>query len=236
MKIISVVFDNYIYNSELTATWGFSSLIQGFEKTILFDTGSNSDVLHSNIRNLGLNFTNIDSVFISHDHWDHTGGLKLILSQHPTTAVYMLPSFSDDLKNTVKEYGEHLVENNGLKMLFPHVYTTSTLGTTVKEQSLVIETENGLMIITGCAHPGIIQIIQHVKKHLNQKIYMVFGGFHLQDESDFELLKIILRLKELGVEKIGPCHCSGDRCRKLCAEEYKENFMKIGVGKIIKIE
>lgn len=261
MKLISIVFDNYFYNRGLKATWGFSCLIQGFEKTVLFDTGSNGGVLLSNMRNLGLNSNNIDSVFISHDHWDHTGGLKSILSENSMIDVYMLPSFSSDLKNTVKEYGAYLLENNDLKMLFPRVYTTGILGTTihpvryirrkneiidkqpshnlsngVKEQSLIIETKNGLVIITGCAHPGVVNIIQHVKKSLNQKIYMAFGGFHLGSTRDSELKDIISQFRKMEVEKAGPCHCSGDRCRELFANEYKENFLDIGVGKIIEIE
>jgi 7,8-dihydropterin-6-yl-methyl-4-(beta-D-ribofuranosyl)aminobenzene 5'-phosphate synthase len=65
---------------------------------------------------------------------------------------------------------------------------------------------------------------------------MVFGGFHLVAGSDVELKKIIEQFRKLGVEKVGPCHCSGERCRRLFLDEYKEDFVDIGVGKVIQIE
>ena len=121
------------------------------------------------------------------------------------------------------------MENDSLKLLFPHIYTTGSLGTTIQEQSLVLETENGLIVITGCAHPGVVKIIQHVREHFDQEIHMVFGGFHLGGVNDIVLESIISQFRGMEVRKAGPCHCSGERCRELFEKEYAEDFLKLGV-------
>ena len=65
---------------------------------------------------------------------------------------------------------------------------------------------------------------------------MVFGGFHLAGFSKEDIEDIIDQFRVLGVKKVGPCHCSGDESRILFAEEYKDDFIKIGVGKEIKVQ
>ncbi len=231
----TVVYDNNPHTPGLTTGWGFSCLITGFEKTILFDTGGDGKVLLDNMERLGIDPTEIDMVFISHDHWDHTGGLKTLLQENGSVEVQMLSSFSDEVKETVRACGAELVENDSLKMLFPRVHTTGSLGTTIPEQSLVLETEKGLIIITGCAHPGVVEIIQHVREHFHQEIQMVFGGFHLEGVDDKILESIISQFRRTGVTIAGPCHCSGDRCRELFGKEYGEDFLKLGVGARIRL-
>jgi 7,8-dihydropterin-6-yl-methyl-4-(beta-D-ribofuranosyl)aminobenzene 5'-phosphate synthase len=233
---ITIITDNYPLNPELKTEWGFSCLVDGFEKTILFDTGGDGAVLLNNIKSLGIDTGKIDTIFISHDHWDHTGGLESFLRENTNVNVYILPSFSKILKNSIKEYGANIIENQKPGKICTGIYTTGTLDTGIKEQSLVIETKKGLYIITGCAHPGIVHIISTTKENLNQTIYLVLGGFHLSGYSDSDLKEIIKQFRKLGVEKAGPCHCSGERCRELFAEDYKENFVNIGVGKVINIE
>jgi 7,8-dihydropterin-6-yl-methyl-4-(beta-D-ribofuranosyl)aminobenzene 5'-phosphate synthase len=89
---------------------------------------------------------------------------------------------------------------------------------------------DGSIIITGCAHPGMVNIIRKSKELVSGKIYLVMGGFHLAGTSDSELRKIIKEFKELGVENVGPAHCSGDRTRELFKEEYGEHFYPVGAG------
>ncbi len=110
------------------------------------------------------------------------------------------------------------------------------MGVWVKEQSLIIQTEKGLIIITGCAHPGIVKIVKRAKDLLKKDILLVVGGFHLIGKSEKEIGEIVLEFKKLGVKYVAPCHCSGDIARRLFKEVYKENFINAGVGKIISIE
>lgn len=98
-----------------------------------------------------------------------------------------------------------------------------------------MNTENGLIIITGCAHPGIVNIVKKSKEIANKNIYLVLGGFHLGEASDSEINSIIKNFRELEVKKVAPCHCTGDKAIQLFEQEYKDDFIKNGVGKIIKI-
>jgi len=233
---ITIIFDNYPHNPELKTAWGFSCLIEGLEETILFDTGGDGGILLKNMEMLKIDPEKIDGIVISHDHWDHTGGLQNFLEKKSNVDVYMLPSFSNGVKDIVRSNGAHLIENHTAEKLCSHIHTSGTLGTTTKEQSLIIETQKGLVIITGCAHPGIVNIIESVQKRFNQEINMVFGGFHLGGHTDSDLKNIIAQFRRLKVVNAGPCHCSGDRCQELFVNEYKDNFLNIGVGKIIQIE
>ena len=116
------------------------------------------------------------------------------------------------------------------------IYTTGPLGNEIKEQSLIIKSEKGLIILTGCAHPGIVKIIEKARETFpGENVYLVLGGFHLGGASDSELKAIINDFRKLGVQKVAPCHCSGDKTRLLFEEEYQENFINNGVGKIINI-
>lgn len=111
------------------------------------------------------------------------------------------------------------------------------MGTWIKEQSLVLNTEKGLVVITGCAHPGVVNIAKKAKQILPDKnIYLVMGGFHLSGASDSELRSIIKGFRDIGVQKVAPSHCSGDRCRELFKEEYKQDYIESGVGKIIPLK
>jgi len=102
----------------------------------------------------------------------------------------------------------------------------------IKEQSLVITTSKGLVIITGCAHPGVVNVIRTAKEIVpDDRVYLVMGGFHLSGASSAQIESIIDSFVELGVERVAPCHCSGDEARRLFEERYGEDYIESGVGK-----
>lgn len=230
---ITILYDHHPFDGLLKTDWGFSCLIEGFERRVLFDTPGDGEMLLANMRKLKIDPREIDTIFLSHDHRDHTGGLRDFLAQNKEVVVYLLKSFSKGIKKSIDNSGAEIVEVTSPTYLCKKVATTGELGNGIKEQSLVLETEKGLVIITGCAHPGIVDIIQNVKESLAQDIYMVFGGFHLGTTSDVDLKQIVEHFRKCGVEKVGPCHCSGERCRKEFLDEYRENFIDIGVGTVI---
>lgn len=90
------------------------------------------------------------------------------------------------------------------------IYTSGVMEGWIKEQSLVLDTEKGLVVITGCAHPGIVNILLKVKELFKKDIYCVFGGFPLAGFDKAEIKEIIAKLRGLGVQKVGPSHCSGE--------------------------
>jgi 7,8-dihydropterin-6-yl-methyl-4-(beta-D-ribofuranosyl)aminobenzene 5'-phosphate synthase len=142
--------------------------------------------------------------------------------------------FSSHLKDEIRKRAK-LIEVKNEQKVFENVYTTGLIKNNPDEQSLVIKTEKGLVIITGCAHPGIVNIIKKAKELAKENVYLVLGGFHLFGADDAEIEKIIGNFRDLGVKKVAPCHCTGDKAISLFEKEYKENFVKVGVGKIIEV-
>ncbi len=100
------------------------------------------------------------------------------------------------------------------------------------EQFLVLETPKGLVVITGCAHPGIVQIVQKAKEMLEKDVYFVIGGFHLLNDSDSQVRSKIGQFRSMGVQKVGASHCTGDRAIALFEQEYGNDFVPSGVGQL----
>ena len=199
----------------------------------MFDTGDNNETLLYNMKKLGIEPKDIDIVFMSHMHWDHTGGLGGVLKGNPNITVYLPVSFPFSFKDRIKSYDSKVVEVGGAEKIPEGVWTTGELGTVIKEQSFMVMTSNGLVVVTGCSHPGIVEILKETKRLTNKSVYIVIGGFHLMGSSEPEIKDIIGAFREMGVEKVAPCHCSGVLTRRLFKEEYGDDFIENGVGKVI---
>lgn len=232
---ITILYDNNSYNKELETRWGFSCLVEGLEKTIIFDVGGEGDVLFKNMSQLKVTPTMVDIVVLSHVHYDHIGGLSDFLEKNSNVTVYMPKSLPRSVKDKVKKSGAGLVEVSGQTKICKDVYSTGELGIFIKEESLVIKTAKGLVIITGCAHPGVVNIVKKAKELLNTNVYLVLGGFHLCWMNAGQIKKIVRGIRKEGVEKTAPCHCSGDNARELFKQEYGKDFISVGVGKKIKV-
>jgi len=115
------------------------------------------------------------------------------------------------------------------------VFTTGEMGRTIPEQALVIDTDRGLVVITGCAHPGIVQVATQAKESFGGQIHLVMGGFHLGGKTEAEISAVLADFRKLGVEKVAPCHCTGDGAIAMFAAEYGDDFIEAGVGRMISI-
>ena len=233
---ITILYDNNPYDQRLKTAWGFSCLIDTMETKILFDTGRDSNILLGNIAKLGIDVRGIQIVVLSHIHEDHVGGLFGILEKNSYVKVYVPLSFTDSFKLRVKQYGCEIVDVGEAANICEGVATTGELGIGIKEQSLIVNTWKGLVVITGCAHPGIVNIVRKAKQLIGEVIYLVIGGFHLGGASEDEILSIIEQLKSLGVAEVAPCHCTGDLARRMFEEAFGENYVEAGVGRIIDIQ
>ena len=234
---ITVIYDNYEHDPRLRTAWGFSCLVEGLEETILFDTGGDSEILLGNMRTLGIDPSEIDVIVLSHIHGDHVGGLFGLLEENSDVRVYLPASFPQRFKERVRAFGAEVVEVHDPLRICDHAYSTGELGSGILEQSLVIESGEGLVVITGCAHPGVVNIVRKAKEILDEGegIYLVMGGFHMAGFSESRIREVIAQFKEEGVQKVGPCHCSGDLTRKLFREAYGEDYIEVGVGRAIEI-
>jgi 7,8-dihydropterin-6-yl-methyl-4-(beta-D-ribofuranosyl)aminobenzene 5'-phosphate synthase len=128
-----------------------------------------------------------------------------------------------------------VLEVRGPTEIVDHAHSTGELGHAIREQALVLESAEGPIVITGCAHPGVDNIVARAKAGLDREIHLVMGGFHLGGMSADQIHNVIARLKAQGVRQVGPCHCSGDLARELFRQEYGTRFLEVGVGRVIKI-
>lgn len=229
--IITVVFDNNPYKKGLQSGWGFSCLIEGMEKRVLFDTGADGIILLDNMQKLGINPERVETLVLSHAHSDHTGGVYDLLQKNNTLTVYLPASFPESFKEKAKGYGAELIEVKKPMEISEGVYSTGEMDAWMKEQSLIIRTPKGMVIITGCAHPGIVNIVKRAKALFADEVLFVMGGFHLHNKTSREIKRIISDMKELGVRYVGPCHCSGKKARDLFEEAYGGHYIPVGAGK-----
>jgi 7,8-dihydropterin-6-yl-methyl-4-(beta-D-ribofuranosyl)aminobenzene 5'-phosphate synthase len=229
---ITVLYDNYTLNKECTPDWGFACIIEGTEKCILFDAGARGNILLENMDKLDINAQDVDLMAISHNHGDHIGGALSLLARNSNLSVYLPPSVPAGLIQNIKATGAKIRTVNESMRLCEHVHLTGPMGGRIIEQSIILQTSKGLVVITGCAHPGIVQIVQKAKEILQRDVYFVFGGFHLLNDSDSQVISKIRQLQSLGVKKVGATHCTGDRAIELFRQEYGKDFIPIGVGKL----
>jgi 7,8-dihydropterin-6-yl-methyl-4-(beta-D-ribofuranosyl)aminobenzene 5'-phosphate synthase len=228
--VVTIVYDNYPYDERLKTAWGFGCVVTGVEKTILFDTGGDGGILLANMRACGIGPEEIDAVVLSHIHADHTGGLNAFLEANSDVRVYLPKVFPEGIKRQVRKAGAQLVETEGPCKVADRAWTTGILNGSIPEQGLYLKGPDGLIVITGCAHPGIVRMVQAATTHAGQKPRAVLGGFHMAGASPTQIAAVIEGLKGLGVRCVAPCHCSGDETRRLMKEAFGQGYLPSGVG------
>ncbi len=233
--MVTILYDNYVHSKGMRSDWGFSCVVMGMEKNILFDTGTRGDLLLSNMEKLKVEPKDIDVIVLSHNHRDHTGGLLSFLGKNSDVLVYLPPSCPDAFARDVKRTGARVAAPKAFVKICEDVYLTGPMGEMIKEQSMIVDTANGAVVVAGCSHPGIVSIVQTVKAKLARELHLVFGGFHLLGKSEAEIKDIIAALKKLGVQNVGPTHCTGERAIKLFKQAYGPEFVQMGVGRVLTI-
>jgi 7,8-dihydropterin-6-yl-methyl-4-(beta-D-ribofuranosyl)aminobenzene 5'-phosphate synthase len=229
----TIIYDNYVHSDGLEADWGYAIMIEGLNKKILYDTGTNPKIFRSNFEKLNLNAEEIDEIFISHEHGDHFGGLHELLSMSSNSKVVVPNTFSGSFIDTYMDECSSIELISGPTKICNNLYSTGVMGEAISEQALVLNTNSGLVVMTGCSHPGIIEMLVEIKATFEKEIYLVFGGFHLMNASDNEIEKIISAMKDLGVKKCGATHCTGEKQIEIFREAFGKNFVEMGAGNVI---
>jgi 7,8-dihydropterin-6-yl-methyl-4-(beta-D-ribofuranosyl)aminobenzene 5'-phosphate synthase len=232
---ITVAYDNHTPNNPaLKASWGFACVIEGFEKTILFDTGTSGPFLMNNLSVLGFDPSQIDAVIISHGDWDHIGGIWTILDANSNMEVYLPGSLSRHLMDEVRTQGAQLfsVGTDPLPVC-PGVVLSGEMNGPRKEQALLLQTKTKRIVVTGCAHPGIDTIAQHLAAIPPELPMLVMGGFHLKDSPDTKVEKIIQTLEALGTRWVAPTHCTGEEAEALFANHFGKRCLSLCPGATI---
>jgi 7,8-dihydropterin-6-yl-methyl-4-(beta-D-ribofuranosyl)aminobenzene 5'-phosphate synthase len=231
-----------VYNHEgstsadgLLKRGGFSAHVKFGDRSILFDTGGEASVILENLQRAQVDLAELDAVLISHNHWDHVYGLPGVMSGSRTEAsVYVPASAAVGVQQQFPRATVVAVQapkQIALGAWVTQPLDTNFLGEPLSEQALVLEHPDGLHIIAGCSHPGIVAIVERAKEMLPEtQVALVAGGFHLRSTGEEELRKIASDLERLGVRKIGPTHCTGDAAKRIFRERWGERFVSFDLG------
>jgi len=235
---ILVLYDDTSIDASIRHGHGFSCLADG---RILFDTGENGESLLHNMTQMNVAPENVEAVVISHDHWDHTGGLWEILKIRPGLKVYACPGFSDEFKKRVIASQGSLIESGDFREIDGRISVTGEIpgqykGASMPEQAIIVNTQTGIVVITGCSHPGIINIFARVKTIFpTEPIALILGGLHLRDAEVDAIEAIASQLIEMGVRKISPTHCTGKHAQAIFRRSFGANYIPASAGSQIEI-
>jgi len=228
--MISIVYDNHEHDERLGTAWGFACVIEGLQATLLFDAGGDGELLLANMESAGFAPEQIDRVVLSHIHADHTGGLEQFLLANPQVTVFLPSVFPAEFKDSVRRSCALVVETSAPCPVCEGAWTTGVLGDEKKEQGLSVRAPGGQVLVTGCAHPGIVRMVDAAKQHTRSRVDAILGGFHMRDDPPEAIGSAIGRLQEAGVRQCVSCHCSGDEARSRMQRAFGRCWLPSGVG------
>lgn len=231
---VYILVDNHEFDG-FSSPWGISMLLETPDSTILFDAGPSPEALEINSHKLGVNLSKLDFAVASHEHGDHIGGFSYVASLIKGLRVYVPRDMDRYSKDELRGLGLKLVEVGETRTLVEGVAVVGELLGPPWEQAIAVNVKDlGLIVLVGCSHPGVDKVVKKAVKDLGVKPYAVIGGFHLSGASEERVREVIENLKALGVQKIYPIHCSGQRIREILQREYPELYGDAHVGTIIK--
>jgi 7,8-dihydropterin-6-yl-methyl-4-(beta-D-ribofuranosyl)aminobenzene 5'-phosphate synthase len=252
------------------AEWGLSMLVEADGQKILFDTGTGIAAVH-NAHLLGIDLSTVDRIVLSHGHYDHTGGLREVLTLAGGKEIIAHPAIWGSkygrieggperyvgipfVREGLEALGASFVLSEEPVKLSDNIMTTGEIpmvtdyedvetyllikdGEEFRQDSLpddlamIIDTEFGLVVILGCAHRGIVNILRHAQKLTGKElIYAAIGGTHLVHASQERLDRTAAELNEMGVQYLGASHCTGFASAAFLAREFGDRFFLNNAG------
>jgi 7,8-dihydropterin-6-yl-methyl-4-(beta-D-ribofuranosyl)aminobenzene 5'-phosphate synthase len=275
---ITILCENSVGRRVGSGEHGFSAFIETNQGNYLFDTGSGHSIV-SNSLALSKDLKTVNKIFLSHGHYDHTGGLPEVLKLKGEVDVHAHPHVFLDRIHVVKEndketkrfvgipykkkylefLGANFIFNTNFKEvergifltgevprktsfekpdpdLFAEVDTKMTQDIFPDDQSLILDSRRGIVLILGCAHSGIINIIHYaIKKTAKEKFYAIVGGTHLDFLTPEQLEETIQVLKRMDIERIGASHCTGMKAAFRLHQEFGSRFFYGCVGNTLEV-
>lgn len=237
---VTTLVDNDVWKKGLTSSWGLSLYVETYTERerhiILMDTSGSFDALSKNVSKLDVDLSDIEAVFISHWHGDHCGSLSHVLPLlKQQTPVYVPSENSFGIREIRDAGGVPRVCSEPVEFM-EGVMSTGGIGRWLSEHSLILNLRNkGLVVLTGCAHPGIVNIVKRAQQASGlSRVYAVIGGFHISGAR--EGINVANFLRKVGVKLVSPCHCTSVHAKSAIANVMKESYVKNGSGKVFSID
>ncbi len=216
---IKIVYDNICHEKGFLMGFGFSALIYNHftQNYLLFDTGGKNEVLFHNIKKFNVELSDIKKVIISHSHFDHAGSLREIYNRNPEIEIYVTKSDEYAFKSAYPE--AEIYGASSLMKIEKNVFSSGNFDWShINEHALFLKTiEDEIIILVGCAHPGVEHFILKAKE-MDYEIKAIIGGFHGFRKYSY--------LKD--IEIIAACHCT--RYRDEIKSKFPNQFKQICVG------
>ncbi|MBO7594090.1 MAG: MBL fold metallo-hydrolase [Salinivirgaceae bacterium] len=254
---ISILSDKSA-SSRCRAEHGLSFVVEA-DRRILFDTGA-SDLFMENARIMGVDIDNIETVVLSHGHYDHGNGMRYLCGKtivaHPGIFAQRISGASgrnisiEAARADIEAHGNRFVltreplwlskqivflgeipravpfENEGRTQFH---FTDGQPDVVADDSALAVKTDKGLVVVSGCAHSGICNIVEQARKVTGEQVvYGVIGGFHLK-HADVRLQATIDFLKQLEVKIVMPSHCTGIAAQCAFYQAFGGNEVKTGL-------
>lgn len=233
--VIKVVYNNIVFDDDLKGKQGFACVIEGMSRKILFNTGGDGSLLLKNMKKMGVDPQSIDIVVLSSEHEDYMGGLEKFHEKNEKAMIFAPASFSDKYRKMVKKKKLRNVFVKGPMTLCSGAFTTGETGGELAEQALVLKTEGGPVLITGCARTSIVDLAGRVRSLASRRPLLVMGGFQTAERGPDSMKKTVDGLRELGVFYCGAGHCMSDEEIEYLKKEYGSYFVETGLGSVIEI-